>query len=90
MGAGGYGSPGEICFWDAASGNKVSELKGHSDVVNSVAWSPRAPCHTVHTVRVPFQLRHLVARGSIPDDQFRISTICITSPGDNLVPLKGA
>ena len=26
-------------MWDLASGDKVSELKGHIDVVRSVAWS---------------------------------------------------
>ena len=30
-------------IWDAATGDKVSELKGHSSYVNSVAWSPKGP-----------------------------------------------
>ena len=30
-----------VIIWDAATGDKVSELKGHSDWVRSVAWSPK-------------------------------------------------
>ena len=30
-----------VIIWDAATGNKVSELKGHSNGVMSVAWSPK-------------------------------------------------
>ena len=29
-----------MIIWDSASGDQVSELKGHSEVVTSVAWSP--------------------------------------------------
>ena len=29
-----------VIIWDAATGDKVSELKGHSGSVTSVAWSP--------------------------------------------------
>jgi WD40 repeat protein len=46
LGSGGLGSdgcesPGEIFIWDAATGDKVSALKGHSKAVMSVAWSPK-------------------------------------------------
>ena len=30
-----------VIIWDAATGDKVSELKGHSSYVTSVAWSPK-------------------------------------------------
>ena len=30
-----------VMIWDAATGDKVSELKGHSSYLNSVAWSPK-------------------------------------------------
>lgn len=29
-----------VIIWDAATGDKVSELEGHSEGVTSVAWSP--------------------------------------------------
>ena len=32
-----------VIIWDAATGDKVSELKGHSREVVSVAWSPGNP-----------------------------------------------
>ena len=34
-------SNGTILIWDASTGEKIFELKGHSSEVSSVAWSPK-------------------------------------------------
>ena len=60
-----------MIIWDAATGSKVSELKGHSGGVTSVAWSPRAPRHTHHLARVPFQLRAPRHTGNYPRVPFQ-------------------
>jgi WD40 repeat protein len=36
------GSYEKTCIiWDAETGDRVSQLKGHTDEVRSVAWSPK-------------------------------------------------
>jgi WD40 repeat protein len=67
--------PGEMKVWDAASGQEVLSLKGHTGLVQSVCWSPDG--------------RRLASAGGDPTGKRWEVRVWDANAGDQVLTLKG-